>query len=468
MSRFVTVACVLLSGWWLLAAPAKGAAPPAQNGSAANLAQWPTERVELLSGGVLRGFVESEDDLWIRLIEIHQPRGRPMYLLIRSIDRASVAKVDRLEPQQRAELKQRIDQFRNRSRIEAGHWQAIRLSLVTRSGSHYRRYRGKWFTLESTADEEMTRRMIVRVEQVFTAYRQVLAPRSQPRRPLRLVVLGSMDEYRTHLKRLGIDIRNPACFVREDNLVIAGSELSRLAGQLDGIRARHEQLREELERLEQEMSTRLAALSRKFKEDGLSRSETQRLLLMEKVKFQKQIDAKRKELDRCDAENRRMFDGLTHRMFARLYHEAFHAYLENYVYPYDEYRVPRWLNEGLAVMFEGGLLEAGTLRVDAPREETLRRLKADLAGSRPLSLQDLLTADAGEYLLHAGANRHYDYSWGLVYYLTFEKDLLASPELQRYVALASQDTPPLERFEELTGTPLTKFEAIWRAYIAGL
>ena len=45
-------------------------------------------------------------------------------------------------------------------------------------------------------------------------------------------------------------------------------------------------------------------------------------------------------------------------MFARAYHESFHAYLENYVYPHDHYDVPRWLNEGLAVMMEGGILDA--------------------------------------------------------------------------------------------------------------
>ena len=64
----------------------------------------------------------------------------------------------------------------------------------------------------------------------------------------------------------------------------------------------------------------------------------------------------------------------------RLYHEAFHAYLRNNVYPRQKYDVPPWLNEGLAVIFEGGLLEGNTLRVDAPNPVALKKLKADMAG----------------------------------------------------------------------------------------
>jgi len=472
MNRFVTIAA-LFAGWCLYGSTvsrkvAGGDPPSLPNRPAAHLSHWPTERVELVGGRDLHGLIESENDAWVRLIEIHRPAGRPMYLVIRSIDRLSVAEMVRLPSQQRAELQQRIDQFRNRSRIEEIRWQAVRLKPIVRAGNHYQQYRGKWFTLESTAGEEMTRRVIVRIEQVFTAYRQILPPRSQPQRALRLAALGSMEQYRTYLKRLGIDIRNPACFIQEDNLVVAGSELNRLGAQLDEINARHERLREELTRLEKETSDRLAALGRQLKEEGVSRNDARRLLRLEKAKFQRLAEEKRQELDSCDRENARLFDGLTHQMFARLYHEAFHAYLENYVFPHDRHHVPRWLNEGLAVMFEEGLLESGTLRVDAPNREALGRLQADLGSDQPLSLNELLAADQGEFLFDHGADRFYDYSWGLAYYLTFEKGLLAGAALQQYVEFASEDTPPVERFEKLSGMPLAEFELIWREFIANL
>ena len=91
-------------------------------------------------------------------------------------------------------------------------------------------------------------------------------------------------------------------------------------------------------------------------QEGTDKREVRRLLNIEKQKAQEQLGRKRLEISRCDRENVQLFDKVTRQMFTRLYHEAFHAYLENYVYPHDRYDVPLWLNEGLAVLLEGGLL----------------------------------------------------------------------------------------------------------------
>src|SRR5207249_622937 len=45
------------------------------------------------------------------------------------------------------------------------------------------------------------------------------------------------------------------------------------------------------------------------------------------------------------------------RMFRRLFHEAFHAYLNTFVYPPEEGEMPRWFNEGLAQVFEVAVFE---------------------------------------------------------------------------------------------------------------
>ena len=102
-----------------------------------------------------------------------------------------------------------------------------------------------------------------------------------------------------------------------------------------------------------------------------------------------------------------------------------------------------------------------------PTENLLRRLKADLAGQRPLTLQRLLAADQQVFLGADGA-RYYAYAWGVAYYLTFEKHALGSPAVDRYVQAAAKELPPTQRFEQLVGTRLDKFEAAWRQYILTL
>ena len=468
MKHPLSITAVLLGGWCLWGTCAAGQLPSVHGDPAKQISRWPAERVEMLDGRRYEGYIESEDDAWVHLIQIHRPAGRPMYLVIRPIERAAVAAVVRLEPQRRAELRQRIDQFVNRARIEAGRMEAVRLGLISREGVHYHRYRGKWFSLESTADEPTTRRIIVRIEQIFTAYRQILAPRTESQRPLRLVVLGSMDEYHAYLARLGVQIENPACFIQDDNLVVAGSELARFAAQLAKVKGQHDQLRAELRQLERQLSDRLAELSRQLQKEGIPGKEIAKLLTRERGKYDGQIKQKRRELDLCERTNARAFDAVTRQMFLRLYHEAFHAYLENYVYPHQDHHVPRWLNEGLATVSEAGLLESSTLRVDAPNRGALQRLKAELGAGQPLPLEKLLSAGQQAFVLGADAQRYYVHSWGLAYYLTFEKRLLGSPALDQYVRQSAKTSSPTERFERLVAMPLAEFEQQWREYILEL
>ena len=109
--------------------------------------------------------------------------------------------------------------------------EAVRLVKAGAEGRTYRHYQSKWFSLDSTADEPNTRRVIVRAEQIFAAYRQIMPPRAAPVRPLRLVLLGSLHEYQSVLVRLGVTAKfqNPACFIEDKNTVVIGSDLTRLS-----------------------------------------------------------------------------------------------------------------------------------------------------------------------------------------------------------------------------------------------
>lgn len=468
MSRLARIAVAVVCGCAALGTSAAGQLAPGPAPSVSEDERCPREWVELLDGRRYEGYIESEDDLWVHLVQIRRPPGRPMHLVIRPIEREAVAKVVRLDASRRAELRRRVEQFIQRSRIEAARMEAVRLDKKDGAGERRYHYDGKWFTLESHTDELFTRRIIVRLEQIFTAYRQILPPRTTSEEPPRLVIFGTVEEYRSRLAEMGIHIDSPACFVPAENLVLAGSELARFAAQLVEVKARHGRLRSELERLEKQLASRLAEIAEQLRKRGAPREEISKLMRKERRKFEYQMEEIRRELERSDRENARKFDDLTQQMFARLYHEAFHAYLENHVFPSRTHDVPRWLNEGLAVMFAQGILESDTLRIDAPNGDALKRLQADLRGEGPLSLAALLRAGPRAFLADERANRYYSYSWGMAYYLAFEKRLLYDSALDRYVRPASSDAPPVRRFEELVGMPLAEFEKGWRAYILTL
>jgi hypothetical protein len=429
------------------------------------------EAVITADGRRHEGLIESESSSWVNLIEIQRRPGKPMSLLIRPIDRSRVVRVVRLNPPQRDTLRRQVDQFVNRARIEAGRMEAIELGQSQRAGIRYYHYSGPWFTLDASTDDNTARRIIVRVEQVFTAFRQVLAPREKPERGLHLIVFGSLEEYHQYLGGVGLKIENRACFVASANLLLAGTELGLYSAELARVAVAHQRLRKELETLEKQLPERLQRFSEHLKQSGLPSQEIARLLNQEKQRANKEIADHQRQVQASDRKNSREFEKVAGQVFTRLYHEAFHAYLENFVFPRAKYEVPRWLNEGLAVTVEGGQLESGVLRVDAPERTSLRRLQADLAAA-PLALADLFKAGPEAFLTNgertrAATQRYYAAAWGVAYYLSFEKHLLTGPRLEQYVRPGQAGTPE-SRFERLVGMPLVEFEKSWRAYIAGL
>ena len=65
------------------------------------------------------------------------------------------------------------------------------------------------------------------------------------------------------------------------------------------------------------------------------------------------------------------------------------------------------------------------------------------------------------------AQRYYLYSWGLAYYLTFEKNRLR-PEVLEAFLLNAGDFGPAARFTRLVEMPIAKFERLWREAILAM
>jgi len=463
-----------MAGWLLTAAWVSGQPPADDTVSTSPVSKWPTERVEMRDGSEPReGLIESESDDWLYLTEIRRPPGGSLYLVVHPIDRKEIARIVRLPEPQRAVLRRIIQQFIDRTRIEAARMDAVALESISIDGTSYRRYQGEWFALDSTASEPITRQVVVRAEQIFTAYRQILPPRTSPRRPLRVMLFGSLSQYDGYLRQLGVRVENRACFVRSENVVVIGSQLAQYTAELEEIRAHHARVRTELDQLEKRLAEQLAKI-RRMNIEGAPRLVLATLTL-DTRRTRKLLADKQTELDRCDRQNDRTMEKAVRQVLARLYHELFHAYRENHIYPESSHDVPPWLDEGLAMIFEGGQLEwgSGSLRIGVADRTMLGAVRLDLHHGRALPLGQLLVAGKRQFLVAPGASaetsiRTYRYAWALAYYLSFDRKLLESPALEQYVARQPSGTDPLRRFEQLVGMPLAKFEKAWHAYLRQL
>ncbi len=468
MHTFLLVSICILTAWLPTAraeSPSRPAAPVDPSTLAG--ADWPLERVTLKDGKSYQGLIGAETPSSVDFIEVRRPKGKKMFLAMRWFDPKAIASFERLDALERQELRAKLEKYKNRALVEGRQMEDLVVTPAKHDGVPTWEYEGQLFSLESTADEPMTRRLIVRLEQIFTAYQQLFPPRWVTSGRVRIRIFGATDQYRATLKDAGLAIKNPAVFLVDQNTILAGSELNRFDAELAQINRHHLEIKQQLDTLIAELPARLKELGETLKENNVPAGERQKIVAAEQRKWEDQRKNARRKIAALDRKNAARFDEVAGQMFTRLAHEAFHAYLEIQVYPRQVYDVPRWLNEGLAQTFETGQLEVDSLRIDAPNLTALGLLQSDLRGERPLELAELLNAGSETFLSDHGSDRatpsrSYYYSWGLAYYLAFEQGVFGTPQFDAYLSPAAASLGSVERFERLVGMPLAEFQARWR------
>lgn len=447
-----------------------GCVATARDESAEATSEWTFDVLELQDGSVYRGLVQAERPAEIEFAEIFRPPGKPMFAVIRPVTPDQVAKKTLTSGEDRDRLLARFQQFRNRARIEAGRMDNVALQRAAGDAGEVWTYEGPWFQLESTADETTVRRCVVRAEQIFRAYRQLLPPTRQHRTGLRLLIFGSTDEYQRHLREYGLTFASPAWFSRPQNLVVAGGELNSFNRRLQQTQSQNKDVRGQYKMLKSAFSQRLATLIEQMQQRGYSSAQIEQEVKLRTAAWQREYDEAMSRLDLAAVQNEALFGKVTDQMFAQLYHEAFHAYVENYVCAEDGMTLPHWLNEGLAQIFETGQIEADSLRIDAPDRKRLAELQNDLRGEQPLTVQAVLLADEQSFLNPSSsrsAQRYYLYSWGLAYFLVFEQNRFRPDVLDAFLRNVD-DFGPAARFTHLVDMPIAKFDQLWRERVLAM
>ncbi len=429
---------------------------------------WKFDQIMLRSGKTVDGLIESETPTQVRMLEIQRPPGRGAFGVGRPLERAEIAEIRRLTPAQRQATREAFERYVQRGRIEAVPSDELTLTPLATNAAGWQ-CSGSWYTLQSHASQELTRRLALRLEQMFIAYRRLLPPRVKRRPDLRIVIFGASAEYRALAGSLGVPLENAAFYHPERNLVAAGSDLARLSAQLSQVQTEHNTQRGELERLRRELPQRMEQRRKQLSVPSVSETARRKALVTYRRQIEQEISLVERRLTEYDRQNETTIQQEAGRVLALLHHEAFHAYLENYVYPQAQFEVPRWLNEGLAQIFEKGVWEAGTLRVDLVDKATLLVVAADLAAN-PSSLAQVLAADHRSFLMAHGGQRgnqtNYAYAYALAHYLTLVAPVVGSQALDEYVARENGRQEPLARFERLVDQPYAAFETQWRAWIS--
>lgn len=433
------------------------------------LSNWSFDELALKNGAKFQGLILAETADGIDFRSVYRTPGRPTVTLTSFYSKAEIAGTKRLSKEDREALKEKLAELDPSGEGERRRMESLELIAGDWPGraAGGRRYDSDHFTLVCTGTEELTRRSAVRLEQVYIAFARFLPPTVKTGRPTHIMLSVELDEYRALLGPLDAErLLNPAVYDVTNNRILCGTELKRLGDDLQSARVHHGQQLAGLERYE-------ASVKKLYKGEEL-------------LRHQATIAAERKKVGLADAGNGGKFNEATARLFALLYHEAFHAYVTTFVYPplkpsdvkagQGTGELPRWLNEGLAQVFETAVVEAGELRADHPDRERLARAKGWLKGKPggPLvPLGDLLVTGRDTFLAShadqaAASNRAYLTSWALAYYLTFDRRLVGTDAFHKYLIALNSGGNPKEAFAALVGKELPAFEKDWHAYLGRL
>lgn len=429
------------------------AAPPATP-------DWPFDVLKLKNGVTHKGMLLDEKPTEVRFEVIGRVPGKPTVRVKLAFPKSEVAKLEKLADEDRETLRTKLAEIDPAS--EARRLENLDLKPSEWLGKKNAglRYDSAYFSLISDAPEEVVRRAAYRLENVYAAFANYLPPRFAGGSPTVIYVHQSLASYYKAVPG-GEAIRNPAFYEPSANRVVCGTDIQKLGDELS---KSHQVARQILD----EIAANEAEIIRLYgKKPDLAQ-------------FLKPYKDMRARIAATSKRNEEVFEKATRQLFQTLYHEAFHAYVGCFVYPPNGKdrndspgELPRWLNEGMAQVFETAIFEAGELRIGHADRVRLEKAKEDLAKKEFPPLKDVLTAGRNVFVVtHAGkrpeADRAYIATWALASYLMFDRRVLGTAALDEFVKSTAKGADPMAAFEKFTGQTTAEFEKAFQNWLRKL
>ena len=412
------------------------------------------DQIVLNNGSRMEGLVVEEATQHIRFqFLISKPGVRTLVFEV-TYDRTEVASISKAKEPHRSLAQKHIHSIETSKKREETKVQQLTLvkSPWIDGTATALLYQGPYFELLSDAKESLVRLVAVRLEEIFAAYVRTLGQRQQPKKTVRIILFHTLGEYRAWQQKKGITILNPAVYDAKANEIAVGSDLENQLQQLEELNSTHQKQLKELTDQKKQIEKHFGG--------------------QPPAHLTKQIQQQIFQLKSLRTENEATFARIDAAFFAILYHEAFHAYLDEWVFPSNRYYVPRWLNEGLAQIYESAFVEVDKLRIGHIDEKRLLDIQDDVRRGRFMTIREILQAPGQQFFVRHTqesfeANRQYNASWAISEFIMFDLRLLGSPAMVEYVS-SPANGDEIARFEKLVGMPLEQCEQRWKAYLLRL
>lgn len=431
-------------------------------GAPSTVPEWPFDVLRLKNGVVHKGLVLEESATAVKFKVVRRAPGKPTGSVTLSFTKKEIAKLERLSDDDRAVLKAKLDDIESSPEAEARRLEKVDLKLCDWMGKKDAglRYDSDYFSLVSDAPEEVVRRAACRLENVYTAYARFFPARFAGAAPTVVNVHQTLAGYQKSVPG-GEAIKNPAFFEVSANRVVCGTDLQKLG---DDLARFHAKAKVDLDKI--------AEGEAKVIKYYADKPDFQR--------FMKPFKDQRAQIEKVAKQNDNAFELATRQLFQTLYHEAFHAYACCFVFPASGNdrtkspgELPRWLNEGMAQVFETAIFEAGELRIGHTDRGRLEKAQDALTKKEFPPLKSILTAGRVAFVVtHAGkrpeADRAYVATWALAAYLMFDRQVIGTSALDEFIKSINSGTDPIKTFEALVDQPLDEFERAFQSWLRKL